>query len=83
MSFLQKSYRDYSKDEKSALVTTSYEGSDDEEEFKTVPKININDNSYNVFSDSKGKRDEDEAEENVFDDDINKKVKATQDHCQC
>ena len=36
MTFLQKSYSEYTKVEHSVLVTANYEGSDDDEEFKTV-----------------------------------------------
>ena len=53
VTFLQKSYRDYNKAENSVLVTTSYEGSDEEEELKLVPLVHQNSNYYNVVSDSK------------------------------
>ena len=36
MTFLQKSYGEYSKVEKPGVVTTSYEGLNDDEELKTV-----------------------------------------------
>ena len=51
VTFLQKSYGEYSKVEKPVLVTTSCESSDDEEEFEMVPKINNYENS-NVVNDS-------------------------------
>ena len=52
MTFLQKSYSEYSKVEKPVLVTISYEGLDDEEELKQVPIVNQNNNNYNVVGDS-------------------------------
>ena len=44
--FLHKSYGNCSKVEKPVLVTTSYEGSDEEEAFETVPVVNQNNNNY-------------------------------------
>ena len=53
MTFLQKSYGEYSTVEKPVMVLMSYEGSDDDKVEK-VPEINQNNNHYyNVFSDSK------------------------------
>ena len=53
MTFLQKSYGDYSKVENPFLVTMSYEGLDDEEELKTVSIIsNNNENNLNIDYDS-------------------------------
>ena len=49
--FLQKSYTEYTKVDKPVVVTTSYEGSDEEEELETVPVV-INSNNVNVVSDS-------------------------------
>ena len=43
------SYGKYTKLEKPVMVTTSYKGSDDEEELETVPIIN-NNNNVNVVS---------------------------------
>ena len=40
VTFLQKSYGEYTKIEKPVLVTTSYEGSDEEEELETVSVVN-------------------------------------------
>ena len=51
MTFLQKLYGEFSKVEKSVVLNMSYEGSDDEEELKTVPVDNKN-NNVNVVSDS-------------------------------
>ena len=42
MTFLQKSYGEYSQVEKLVVVTTSYEGSDKEEELEMVPVANNN-----------------------------------------
>ena len=39
LTFLQRSYGEYSKVEKPALVSMSYEGPDDDEELKMVPII--------------------------------------------
>ena len=75
MTFLQKSYNEYNKVEKSTLVTTSYEGSDDEEELEAVSIINQNNN--NAVSASHSESDEEQSEENCFNDDIDKEVKAT------
>ena len=50
MTFLQKSYIEYSKVEKPVLVTTSYEGLDDEEELKMVPVVNQSNNHSNAIS---------------------------------
>ena len=52
VTFLRKSYSEYSKVEKPLVLNTSYEGSDDEEELETVPADNYN-NNVNAFSDSK------------------------------
>ena len=51
MTFLQKFYGEYTKVEKPVLVTTSYEGSNDDEELETVLVIN-NNNNVNIVSDS-------------------------------
>ena len=77
MTFLHKSYGDYSKIEKPVLVTTSYEGSNDKEGLETVPIVNQNNDNYDVVSDSKSESDDNKAEENIFDDDIDEEVKAT------
>ena len=39
MTFLQKSYSEYTKVEKPVVVTTSYEGSNNEEELEIVSVI--------------------------------------------
>ena len=59
MTFLQKSYSEYIQVEKLVVVTTSYEGSDKEEEHEMVP-VDSNNNSGNIVSDS----DSDSSEEN-------------------
>ena len=55
-----------------------YEGSDEQEELKTVPIVNQNNNNNNnnVVSDSNSDSD-DKNEEKVFDKDIVKEVKTT------
>ena len=60
VTFLQKSYGEYTKVEKSVLVTMSYEGSNDEEEHKTIPIVNNTNvnivsetNSYDNIKNSK------------------------------
>ena len=51
------------------MVTMTYEGSDENEDLKTVPIINNNDDNYNIVSDKH--------EENFFNKDIDDKVKVT------
>ena len=51
MTFLQKSYGEYSKFEKPVVLNTSYEGSNDEEELQKVPVEN-NNNNVNVVTNS-------------------------------
>ena len=51
MSFLQKSYSEYTKVDKPVVVTKSYEGSENEEEELKVPLV-INNNNVNAVSDS-------------------------------
>ena len=75
MAFLWKSYNEHSKVEKTVMVATSYEGLDDEEELQTVPIVSkINDKSY-VFSGSNSNSDNYSNNENIFDEDIEDKVK--------
>ena len=76
MTFLQKSYGEYNKVKKLVLVTTYYEGSDDNEELETVPIVSQNNNYCNVVSNSNNDSD-DENQENFFDQDISKEVKVT------
>ena len=53
MTFLQKSYKNWSKVKKPVIVSTSYVD-DDEEEVKMAPENNKSDNNkYNVVSYSK------------------------------
>ena len=76
VSFLQKSYGEYSKVEKPAVLNMSYEGSDEEEELETVPVEN-NNNNVNIVSDSESdSSDEDfkNNEGNFFDEDMNDQV---------
>ena len=58
MTFLQKSNSDYHKFENPILVTTSYEGSNDEKELKMVPIITHNNNNSNVVCDIDDKNQE-------------------------
>ena len=76
MTFLQKSYGEYSKVEKPVLVTKDYEGSDDEEELETLQIINDNNNSYIVI-DFNGNTDIKNGNKNCFDKDIDNEVEAT------
>ena len=72
MTFLHNLYSEYSKVEKPAVLTVSYEGSDEEEELKTVPVIIIN-NNVNIVSNSNSnssKEDFENNKENFFDEDI-------------
>ena len=76
MTFWKKSYGDYSKVKKPAMVTTSYDESNDEQELETIPVINNNNiNDCNVVSDLKSN---DELDKNLFDEDFDMEVKATQ-----
>ena len=81
MTFPQKSYIEYYKIEKPAWVTTSYEGSNEEEEFETVLIINNHNNmNMNIVSDSNSDDSYDDIEnndKNLFDKDINDQVKET------
>ena len=53
VTFLQKSYSEYTQVEKPMVVTTSYEGSDKEEELEMVPIVNHNKNINIIrYSDS-------------------------------
>ena len=74
VSFLQKSDGENSKVEKPILNTTSYEGSNDEEELKTVPIVNENNINNNVVSDSDNDS-KNENQEYLFNKDINEEVK--------
>ena len=77
MTFLKKSYSQYSKVEKLLFITMSYEGLDDEEELKIVPIFSQNNNNKNnVVGDS----DSDSNDKNKsFDEDFDEDVKATPD----
>ena len=77
MTFLQKSYSEYTKVEKPAMLTMSYEGSDEEEEPKMVPVV-INNSNVNVVSNCNSDSSEEDFknnEDNLFDEDINNRVK--------
>ena len=79
MTFLQKSYGEYSKVEKPVVLTMTYEGPDDEEELKIVPIENNNINVNIVSNSNSDSSDEDfeSNEENFLDEDINDQVKAS------
>ena len=79
MTFLQKSYGEYTKVEKPAIMTTSYEGSDEEEDHEMVPVI-INNSNINVVSNLDSNSSEEDFENNkdkLFDEDINDPVKVS------
>ena len=64
MTFLHKLYGDWSKLEKTMLIPTCHEGSDDNEEVKMVLVHHENNqNSFNILNNSKS---DNEAEENHF-----------------
>ena len=75
--FLQKSYGENSKVVKPVLVTMRYEGSNDEEELKAVPRVSQNNNYTSIITDSKSDNDNKNNNKNLFDKDINKDIKAT------
>ena len=75
MTFVQKSYGEYSKVKKPVLVTMSYERSDDEDELETVPIISKN-NNYNVISDSNSDNNIKNDNKIMFDEDINDEVES-------
>ena len=81
VTFLQKSYSEYSKVDKPVVVTTSYEGLDDnEEQLKTLPIVVTNNNKVNVVSDSDSDSSEEDFknnEDNFFDEDIDDQVKVS------
>ena len=78
VTFLQMLYGEYSKDEITVLVAMSYEGLEDEEEFKMVPIISQNNNNnYNKVSDSDSENNDDNDNENILDEDIDNKNEAT------
>ena len=58
------------------ILTTSYEGSDEEEELKIVSKNNDN-SDVNIFSESDSDSSDDDLESNeeiLFDEDVNEQV---------
>ena len=77
VTFLPKSYGEYTQVEKPVVVTTSYEGSNKEEEFKMVPVVS-NNNSINIVSNSDSDLSEEDFEnneDNFFNEDVNDQVK--------
>ena len=76
VTFLQKSYGEYSKVEKPVVLNMSYEKSDDQEELKIVPVDNKK-NDVNVFSNSNSDssdKDFKNNKESFFDEDNNDQV---------
>ena len=79
VTFLQKSYGEYTKFDKPVVVTMSYEGLHEEEELETVPVV-INNINVNVVTGSdrdSSKEDFENDDKNFFDEDTNNWVKAT------
>ena len=79
VTFLNKSYGEYNKVEKPVILRTSYEGSDEEEEFKIVSENN-NNGDINIVSDSDSDlsdNDLENNEENFFDETIDEQVIAS------
>ena len=77
VTFLQESYGEYTQVEKPMVVTTSYDGLDEEEELETVSIVN-NNNSVNTVSDSNSDSSEEDfknSKDNFFDEDVNDQVK--------
>ena len=74
MTSLQKWYGEYSKIEKPVLITTSYEGSNDQDELKTVSMISSN-NNYNVVTNFDNLFNVKNDSINFFDEDIEYKDK--------
>ena len=73
--FLHKSYKNWSKVEKPVTVPMTYESPDDDEECKTIPVINQNNNSnYNAVSNSKYESND---KDNLFNEVVNEEVEAT------
>jgi len=62
VAFLNKSYGEFYKVEKPVILTTSYEGSDDEEELEVVSKNNNSD--LNIVSDSNSYSGDDDLKNN-------------------
>ena len=76
VTFLQKSYGEYSKVEKPVVLNRSYEGSDDEKELEIVP-VDKKNNNVNIVSDSNSDSTNEDFENNqgnFFDKDINNQV---------
>ena len=79
MTFLQKSYSEYTKVDKPMVVTMSYEWSDDDEELEAVPVI-VNNNNVYLVSDSdtdSSKEDFKNVDDRFFDEDTGNQVKVT------
>ena len=79
MTFLQKSYGEYTNVEKPVVWITSYEGSDEEVKLKIV-LIENNNNNVNIVSSSDSDSSNEDFEnnkENFFDEDISDQVKAS------
>ena len=76
VTFLQKSYGEYTKVEKSILLTISYEGLDSEEELEPIPIVN-NNNNINLVGDSNSDDDIENDNNKLFEEDLDDKVNVT------
>ena len=77
VTFLENSYSEYTQVEKPVIMTTSYEGSDKEEEPEMAPVVN-NNNSIKIVSDSDYDLSEEDfknSKDNFFHKDVNAQVK--------
>ena len=75
MTFFHKSYGEWSKVEKPVLSPMSYEGSDDNEEVKSISANNENNcNYFNVVSNYES---DDDAKENICEEQVDDKITLT------
>ena len=73
VTFLNKSYGEWSKVEKPVLIPKNYDGLDDEEEIK-MASTNKDNNNGNILRDSEN---DDEAKKNFFEEWVNDEIKVT------
>ena len=74
---LQKSYGEYTQVEKPVVVTTSYEGSDKEEELEVIPVVDTNNSINYTVSDSDSDSSEEDfknRKDNFFNKNVNDQV---------
>ena len=77
MTFLEKSYSEFSQVEKPVLVTIHHEGPNKEKELEMVPVASNNNNSVNIVSDFDSDWSEENfknSNDNIFEDDVNDQV---------